>query len=48
MTYAVDSPRWQARVALAADHLIAVVLRGEGLERGLDDATTETKDQVEG
>lgn len=45
--YAVDSPRGQARVALAADHLIAVVLGGKGLERGLDDATTETEDQVE-
>jgi hypothetical protein len=47
VTYAVDSPRWQARVALAADHLIAVVLGGKGLERRLDDATTETEDQVE-
>jgi uncharacterized membrane protein len=47
MTYAVDSPRWQTCVALAADHLIAVVLGGERLERRLDDATTETEDQVE-
>jgi len=47
VTYAVDSPRWQARVALAADHLIAVVLGSEGLERGLDDATAQTEDQVE-
>ncbi|KAF2821143.1 hypothetical protein CC86DRAFT_109792 [Ophiobolus disseminans] len=47
-TYAVDSPRWQTCVALAADHLIAVVLGGERLERRLDDATTETEDQVEG
>ena len=46
-TYAVDGPRRQAGVALAADHLVAVVLGGEGLERGLDDTTTETEDQVE-
>jgi hypothetical protein len=46
-TYAVDSPRWQAGVALAADHLVAVVLGGERLERRLNDATTETEDQVE-
>jgi hypothetical protein len=47
VTYAVDSPRWQACVALAADHLVAVVLGGKGLERWLNDATTETEDQVE-
>lgn len=35
-------------VALSADHLVAVVLGGEGLERWLDDTTTETEDQVEG
>jgi|SRR5690242_927657 len=46
-TYAVDSPRGQAGVALAADHLVAVVLGGKGLEGGLDDTTTETEDQVE-
>lgn len=34
-------------VALAADHLVAVVLGGKGLERGLNDTTTETEDQVE-
>jgi hypothetical protein len=46
-TYAVDSPRWQAGVALAADHLLAVVLGGKGLERGLNDTATETEDQVQ-
>jgi hypothetical protein len=46
-TYAVDSPRGQAGVALAADHLVAVVLGGQGLEGGLDDTTTEAEDQVE-
>ena len=35
-------------VALPADHLVAVVLGGEGLERRLNDTTTETEDQVEG
>jgi hypothetical protein len=33
-------------VALAADHLVAVVLGGKGLERGLNDTTTETEDKV--
>jgi hypothetical protein len=47
MTYAVDSPRWQTCVALAADHLVAVVLGGKCLERRLNDTTTETEDQVE-
>ena len=46
-TYAVDSPRGQAGVALAADHLVAVVLGGEGLKGRLDDTTTQTEDQVE-
>ena len=46
-TYAVDSPRRQTGVALAADHLVTVVLGGKGLERGLNDATTETEDQME-
>lgn len=35
-------------VALAADHLVAVELGGQSLERGLDDATTQTEDQMEG
>jgi hypothetical protein len=46
-TYAVDSPRGQAGVALAADHLVAVVLGGKGLKGRLDDTTTQTEDQVE-
>lgn len=48
MTYAVDSSRWQTCVALAADHLVAVVLGGKRLQRRLNDTTTETEDQVEG
>jgi hypothetical protein len=35
-------------VALAADHLVAVELGGQSLQRGLDDTTTEAEDQVEG
>ena len=35
-------------VALAADGLLAVVLGGEGLERGLNDTTTQTQDEVKG
>jgi len=38
----------ESYVALAADHLVAVKLRGESLERGLDEATTEAEDQMEG
>lgn len=34
-------------VALAADHLVAVELGGESLQRGLNDTTTETEDQVQ-
>lgn len=33
-------------VALAADGLLAVVLGGKGLQRGLNDTTTETEDKV--
>ena len=35
-------------VALAADHLVAVVLLRQDTKRGLDDATTEAEHQVEG
>jgi len=34
-------------VALSADHLIAIELGGEGLERRLNDTTAETEDKVE-
>lgn len=34
-------------VALPADHLIAVVLRGECLQRWLDDSTTQTEHEME-
>lgn len=35
-------------VALAADHLVAVELAGQSLQRRLDYTTTETEDKVEG
>ena len=38
----------KAGVALAADHLVAVVLLSQDAEGGLDDTTTKAKDQVEG
>jgi len=44
---AVGGTRWETGVALAADHLVTVVFGGEGLERWLDQTTTETEDQVE-
>ena len=34
-------------VALSADHLVAVELGGQGLERWLDESTTETEHQVQ-
>ena len=45
---AVGGARRETGVALAADHLVAVELGGQGLERGLNDTTAETEDQVEG
>jgi len=44
---AVGGTGWEASVALSADHLVAVELRGEGLKRRLDDTTTKTENQVE-
>jgi hypothetical protein len=38
--------RARTYVALAADHLLAVVLGGESLERRLNDTTTQTEDKV--
>ena len=35
-------------VALSADHLLTVVLAGEGLEGGLNDTTAEAEHKVEG
>eukprot|EP00197_Chlamydomonas_leiostraca_P002840 CAMPEP_0202857520 /NCGR_PEP_ID=MMETSP1391-20130828/425_1 /ASSEMBLY_ACC=CAM_ASM_000867 /TAXON_ID=1034604 /ORGANISM="Chlamydomonas leiostraca, Strain SAG 11-49" /LENGTH=191 /DNA_ID=CAMNT_0049536329 /DNA_START=188 /DNA_END=764 /DNA_ORIENTATION=+ len=38
----------QASVALAADHLVLVVLAGQDLQGGLNDATAQAQHQVEG
>ena len=43
---AVGGTGREASVALAADLLVAVVLGGKHLERGLDDTTTETAERV--
>merc|ERR1719310_506474 len=45
---AVHGLRRQARVALPADHLVAVVLAREHDERRLHDSAAETKHQVKG
>ena len=46
---AVGGTRGKTGVALAADRLLAVVLAGQSLKRGLNNGTTttETEDQVE-
>ena len=45
---AVGRARRQARVAFAADHLVAVVLARKGFQTGLDDAAAEAEDEMEG
>ena len=45
---AVHGPGVQPRVALAADHLLAVELAGQHCQGGLDDAPAQAKHQVEG
>lgn len=44
----MEKPSDETYVALAADHLVAVVLGGKSLERRLDDTTTETENKVKG
>jgi len=44
---AVDCPGVKTCIALAADHLVLVVLAGERLKRGFNDATAEAEDEVE-
>ena len=34
-------------IALAADHLLAVVLGGKGLQTGLNETSTETENEME-
>jgi hypothetical protein len=45
---AVSGTRRKTSIALAADHLLAVVLGGKSLQGGLNDTTTKTEDQVQG
>jgi hypothetical protein len=45
---AVGGTGRETSVALAANLLVAVVLGGKDLERGLNDTTTETEDEVQG
>ena len=50
---AVSGLGWETSVALAADHLLALVRGSKGGERGLnlddtDTTTTKSKDQMEG
>jgi len=45
---AIGGTRREASVALAANHLLAVVLGSQDLQGRLDDTTTKTKDQVQG
>lgn len=42
-----NNSSWWSYVALAADHLLAVVLGSKDLERGLNDTTTETEDEMQ-
>jgi len=46
--YAIGGTWWKTGIALAANHLLAVILGGKGLKGGLNDTTTEAEDQVEG
>jgi hypothetical protein len=38
----VGGTGWEASIALPANHLLAVILGGESLERWLNDSTAET------
>ena len=44
----VDGRRGRTYVAFPADHLLAIILAGQGLERGFDNATAEAEHEVEG
>jgi hypothetical protein len=43
---AVGGTRRKTSIALAADHLLAVVLGGKSLQGRFNDTTTETEDKV--
>jgi hypothetical protein len=42
----VGSTRRETSIALTADHLLTVVLGSQSLQRGFNDTTTKTEDQV--
>jgi hypothetical protein len=43
----VGSTRRETSIALAANHLLTVVLGSQSLQRGFNDTTTKTENQVE-
>jgi hypothetical protein len=45
---AVGRTGWQTSIALATDLLVTLVFGGEHFQGWLDDATTETQNQMEG
>ena len=45
---AVGGTRRKTSIALAANHLVTVVLAGQSLQRGFNDTTTKTENQVKG
>lgn len=45
---AVGSSRGKTSITLSANHLVAVVLTGQHLERWLNSTTSKTKNQMEG
>ncbi len=45
---AVSCPGVKTSIALAADHLVAVVLHGQDTESGFNNTTTESQHQVKG
>merc|ERR1712002_387440 len=45
---AIGGSWWEPGVAFAANHLLAVVLLGQHAEGRLDDATSETQNEMEG
>jgi hypothetical protein len=45
---AVGGTRRKTSITLAANHLVTVVLAGQSLQRGFNDTTTKTENQVKG
>lgn len=44
---AIGSPRMEAGIAFATDHLVTVEFHGQDPQRGLNNTSTETKHQME-